>query len=256
MSLQIERADNFVRGEAMKKILIFCILFCCVVNGMSCTREKRYQREDIYALGDVSRADALAEAIQYGQRIQEIVKDVTALNLLIKYQKEDSVRKLFKEYGVKPTFESFAQAIAVGNLSIATQCLDQNPDLLYQENRTGSALHIASLANRTTLAQKFIQMGLDVNRCNVYHDTPLHIAAKCGFRDMVALLCDAGANPFIQNVRSHGRSFDAMDVAYRNMMKMHRSQESPYSYSCNTDVYRTILHLMYRYVSRFGGAIL
>jgi hypothetical protein len=239
----------------MKKIIACCILFCSIVNGMGYMREKRYQFDNDYG-ADVCRADVLAEAIERDQKIHDIITDATALSLLIKCQKEDSVCKLFKKYGVIPVFNDLAQAVIVGNLSLALQCIEQNPNLLHQENRIGSVLHIASFANRISLAQKFLEMGLDVNAYNVHHDTPLHIAAKFGFIDMVKLLCDAGANPFIKNIRSHGRAFDAMDVAYRNMMKMHRSKESPYCYYCNTDVYRAVLHIMYHYVGRFGGAIL
>jgi ankyrin repeat protein len=112
------------------------------------------------------------------------------------------------------------------------------------------------MANRVTLAKKFIDMGVDVNRRNLYYDTPLHIAAKLGYTAMVSLLCSAGANPFIKNMRSHGRSFDAMDMAYRHMLKAHRSEEAPHDYYHSYNIYRTILHIMYRYVDRFGGAVL
>lgn len=67
------------------------------------------------------------------------------------------------------------------------------------EPHTGySALHIATIRCLPKAVEKLLEVfhgRIDVNIVDVNRDTPLHVAAKLGFKEIVSMLCDAGADP-------------------------------------------------------------
>ncbi|WP_311954340.1 ankyrin repeat domain-containing protein [Mucilaginibacter terrae] len=59
------------------------------------------------------------------------------------------------------------------------------------------------------LGKLLLQSGADINSRNSFSETPLIVAAQCGFNDFTAMLIDNGAD--VAAVDNNGRS--AMDFA-------------------------------------------
>lgn len=243
------------KRRTMKKIICGTACWCMVMIGMDAPTGKKYSLDIVFKMKDIQTADELEQNIKQGTCKDFEGTDGKLLSLLVRYNKEKLVEKLLSERGIKPSLEVLQEAIVYGRTSIALHFIDQEPSLIREQNRIGSPLHIASLCNRVILAGKLLEMGTDVNVMNQYHDTPLHLAAKRGHEEMVSFLCERGANPFVTNIRKYGRRFDSMDVAYRHMGKKLAPGELPHMMVERYKLYREILHIMYRYVGKFGGSV-
>ena len=63
-----------------------------------------------------------------------------------------------------------------------------------------TALHYATLFNRTDVIKRLVDEGADVNRQDRwYKDTPLHLAARDNYTEAVRLLLDNGADINLKN---------------------------------------------------------
>ena len=62
-----------------------------------------------------------------------------------------------------------------------------------------TALHYATMFNRTDVIKRLVDVGADVNRQNRYEDTPLHWAARHNNTEAVRLLLDNGADINLKN---------------------------------------------------------
>ena len=62
-----------------------------------------------------------------------------------------------------------------------------------------TALHHATMFNRTDVIKRLVDVGADVNRQNRYEDTPLHLAARHNNTEAVRLLLDNGADINLKN---------------------------------------------------------
>ena len=63
-----------------------------------------------------------------------------------------------------------------------------------------TALHSATLLNRTDVIKRLVDEGADVNRQTRYgKNTPLHMAADCNQTEAVRLLLDNGADINLEN---------------------------------------------------------
>ncbi len=216
---------------------------------------KKYLIDSQFKIQDMQMADQFDELIRKGKLTDFGLDNTVLFNLLVKFNKEESIRKLLEKCGIKPTFEALQQAIAHGQTELAMLIIEKEPNLLHESNHIGTPLHIATVCNNPSLAQKLLEMGIDVNGINMYHDTPLHVAAKLGLEAMVFLLCEHGANPFIKNQRKFGRGFDSLSVAYRHAWKLRSSQEPPYNMVSRHDLFIRIMRIMYKYVEQFGGKV-
>ena len=69
--------------------------------------------------------------------------------------------------------------------------------------RFGTALHHATLFNRTDVIKRLLHEGADVNRQDRRDkDTPLHLAARHNKTEAVRLLLDNGADMNFKNIRN------------------------------------------------------
>ena len=63
-----------------------------------------------------------------------------------------------------------------------------------------TALHYATLFDRTDVIKRLVDEGADVNRQDRwYKDTPLHLAARDNYTEAVRLLLDNGADINLKN---------------------------------------------------------
>ena len=62
-----------------------------------------------------------------------------------------------------------------------------------------TALHSATLLNRTDVIKRLLHEGADVNRQTLWEDTPLHKAARYNKTEAARLLLDNGADINLKN---------------------------------------------------------
>ena len=239
----------------MAKLMYVVLCWSTVIIGMETPVIKKYSFDIEYPLEEMRKAEELDRRIQDGDLINFLGDSSEQLNLLIRYSKEQSLKKLLKEHIITPKFQALQEAIASGHVSIAMLFVEQMPTLVNEQNDIGTPLHIASLFNRKDLAQRFLQLGVDINSVNKYRDTALHLAVKKGHEAMVSFLCERGANPFIENVRKYNRRFTPMDMAYHKILQAWTAKELPLMPIEKVKLFRDMLHTMYRCVGRFGGAV-
>lgn len=223
-----------------------------VLFGMEVMDVKRYSIERDCTLSELKLMDEIEQRVKDDTPIEPLSTHEQALNLLIRYDKEWAVKKLLDQK-IVPTFENVCEAIMGGRNRLLTAIIERFPFLVHGKNSIGSALHIASLVGNVEAASFLLAKGLDVNVANQYKDTPLHVAAKKGFCEMVRLLCEHGANPFLKNERQFDRHFTPMDLAYRSMWRPDKYPSVPMSDKFT--LFPKILHIIYEYFPRFGGSV-
>lgn len=217
--------------------------------------KRYYIAEKIWTLPDMRKADALNQSILQNKFEEINEADPDLLKVLIRGNKEEAVTKLITERNIMPNLDALQEAIVYRRNSLALFFIDCVKSLAKEQNNIGTVLHIASLFNNLEVAKLLLDHKIiDVNATNQYQDTPLHLAARQGYHDMVTFLCDNGANPFKLNQRKFNRHFDAMDVAYRHMQKMCSPKERSCEVPARMQHYCDILHVLYQYVGKFGGS--
>ena len=101
-------------------------------------------------------------------------------------------------FQLKNSFE-FIQAVKYDHFEEMKNYL-KNPDLLYSfDYYRQTAFHWAAKRNKIKGARLLIEYGNCVNQIDINNMTPLAIAAKSNYFEMVQLLLENGANPFIPN---------------------------------------------------------
>lgn len=170
------------------------------------------------------------------------------INLATRYGNAILVKKLLEQQ-VKPSVVTLKEAIAFHHIEILDLILKVYPDLLNVQDSSGSLLHLACLFNRPALVTYLIKKGLKVNSLNSRNQTPLHIAATKGRREIVKLLCENGANPFLKDDKNH----DPMDKAYHRLMQPFKIVHYFLDRSTNYHDYNAILETMWQYIGNFGG---
>jgi ankyrin repeat protein len=78
-----------------------------------------------------------------------------------------------------------------GHVAVARLPIDRGVRAAYASGRT--ALHVAATHGRTEIVRLLLQKGADPNARDQDGSAPIDEAAWRGFRDIVALLLDAGA---------------------------------------------------------------
>lgn len=243
-----------IRTIMTKKI--YCIVcWSSMLIGMDTPNCKRYCIDRQFSLDSLQRADDLEQKI-LTERLYDIdLNNTDRVNLLIRYNKEEAIKRLCIQNLLNPTIEHLQEAIAAEQTSLALFFLSLDPTLIKAQNSLGTPLHIASLYNNKLLAATFLALGIDINAVNKHHDTPLHLAAKKGFVEMVSFLCEHGANPLIKNVRKFNRTFDAIDVAYRNMFRFKDKRDMLLTTISRQKTYYSILHIMYAQARKLGASV-
>ncbi len=235
-----------------KQIFIAMFLGCVWCNiCVGCQKKSKYGIERAFECNAICMADELADRVRKGEAIAPMTPCGPSMHLLVRYNKEDAVDTLLAK-GIKPTFDLFKEAIFYKRDRIVEKLMAHDPSLLQQQDGIGCPLHWASLAKSETLTRRFLCSGVNPNALNKYHETPLHIAVTKGYSEIVRMLCDGGANPFIQNYCF----FNPIDKASHRMFKIPKRSLSDGIPEDPTPIYRNILHILYEYVEKFGGKVL
>lgn len=104
------------------------------------------------------------------------------------------------------------------------------------DNWYGSVLHVAADTGAFASARMLLERDVSLlQTLNRFGNTPLHVAAKSGRADIVALLLEKGADPFTKNadnrdalfLSDHGGHKRVSDILlqYRSKIKMRESEE-------------------------------
>jgi hypothetical protein len=247
----------------MSKMKYGIACMCMVIVGIEvsiiamvapCT--KRYSGvEKVYSMKDMCKADLIAHTIEQNKFEEIHEEDQDLFKVLIRGHKDEAVIKLVTERHIMPNVDALEVALAYKRTELTLFFLDCVRSLALGQNRYGTLLHIASLYNNLQVAKKALEIGIGVDAVNQYQDTPLHVATCKGYQDMVVFLCDQGANPFKTTIRKFNCQYDAMDIAYWHMERMMKRSELSYEIPMRRQKYCDILHILYRYVSKFGGKV-
>lgn len=237
--------------------------WCTVIIGMEAPTlmkiplaKRYYGAEKTWSLRDMHKAEQLAQDIEQCTLNADQTADKDLLKVLIRCGKDEAVAKLITERNIMPDLDALQEAIAYKRNFLALLFLDCVHSLAKEQNSIGTVLHIASLFNNIEVARLMLDLKIvDVNAVSQNKDTALHLATRKGHKEMVVFLCERGANPFALHERKHAPSIDAMDIAYRYMDKMCMPTEFPQDVPDRKQHYREILHILYKYVQKFGGSV-
>ena len=95
-----------------------------------------------------------------------------------------------------PAFcDAIHDAAKAGDLATVTALLNANPNLVSSKDSDGDTpLHIAAYKGYKDIAKLLLGKGADVNAKNEDGDTPLHMAADKGNKDVAELLRQHGGH--------------------------------------------------------------
>jgi len=228
--------------------------------------KKKYCLDRVFTTGETSREIQKADEIE-----KKIIEDNVAaanlqenglLKLLVRFNREEAIEKLLKDYCIKSTFDDLQEAIARNHTDVALLLIKQNANLLQEQGDIGTPLHLASFYDNRTVAEELLKKSnIDVNARNKFDDTALHLAVRNGYEAMVSLLCQQNADPRIQSKRKFGRAFDPMAMAYRRLCNPSRYYVSsrmtgPMTTGQKYTLYSKIWGILcQQYVEKFGGKI-
>ena len=172
----------------------------------------------------------------------------STFDLAARYHRRDVIERLVAA-GIVPTSRTLHCALMSHDQDLVTSLLKRFPELMKSDGVVGTPLHGACLYDRPDFIHYFLEHGIDVNGTNDRHETALHMAVSKGHENVVALLCQHGANPLLKNARG----FDALDIAYRRLMGP-KKEANFYDAAGKAEQFSRILGILYKHMEKFGGS--
>ena len=96
------------------------------------------------------------------------------------------------EPGTPNSMNYLAFALQAGSIKYLEKCLQQGIDPLVKSESNNTLLHYAATSNSTELIKKLTDLGVPLNKSNIFGWTPLHMASYYGTRSNVELLIQKG----------------------------------------------------------------
>lgn len=114
-----------------------------------------------------------------------------------KRQTERAVTEAEKSEAI-PAVAKFHEAVQSGNIEMAEDLLQQNPDYLNASGPEGkTALHLACASGHAEVVSLLLEKGVDIQNRDENELTPLHFAARNGNAQVCQLLLEKGADPLV-----------------------------------------------------------
>jgi ankyrin repeat protein len=104
-------------------------------------------------------------------------------------------------------FVQLSKAIEAQDALAVKRCLSLHPSLVHTQNSSGhTALHIAAAVNSSAqVLKELFSAGASCQAVDLYHDTPLHVAASAGHTvALKELLADAGRRSCLKAMNRDG----------------------------------------------------
>jgi hypothetical protein len=99
---------------------------------------------------------------------------------------------------------TFLQAVIMaGNNELARLLIEKGIDINQCDKYENTPLHIAVSCNNKEIIELLLEAGADCNITNYNYETPLHTAAYNNYKDIIKLLIEKGANPYALNNESN-----------------------------------------------------
>ena len=119
-------------------------------------------------------------------------------------------------------FTAAHAAATQGREEVLQTLIDAGADLSSKDNGVGTPLHCAIQRKSRTMTEMTLKAGVDIDAQDTHGRTPLLVAMDTGHSDLVFLIFDNGANPFIENER--GSSPFLMSLAWKTPQILSRFQ--------------------------------
>jgi len=183
--------------KTLTKIGLILILFLAVTINLSAQ-----EIFDAVRNGDLAK---VKELVEKGADINVEKRGLTPIYFAMVVNNKGIVDYLLDQNAKLPNVGTpnssmyLNSALKIGSLKYLEKCLQQGLNSLIETESKNTLLHYASESNSKELVIKLIELGVPVNKTNIYGWTPLHMAAYRGNKSVAELLILKGAD---MNVRS------------------------------------------------------
>ncbi len=112
--------------------------------------------------------------------------------------------------------ESLIKAVTLNNYDETINLIKLGADLSYKNERSLTALHVASFRNNLVIVEKLLEHGADINVQDKFGATPLITATIEGHTEVVKYLIKSNADIFIKDTKGRTALKIALEIEYSN----------------------------------------